>query len=290
MNSESPQNLTLNIIGAGKVGKTLGRLWACSHSFVIQDLLNRDPAHSAQAAAFIGTGRVVEHYDELRPAAVTLIASSDDQIADCCAKLANHGLLGPDSIVFHCSGALSSGILAQAAQHGAAIASAHPVASFAEPEETITRFQRVYCAMEGDSRAVRVLDGAFCAIGAVPVAIDGSAKTVYHAAAVFASNYVVTLLDIATRLYEKAGIDQATAYAMMQPLVEGSIGNVFRLGAAAALTGPIARGDSATVLRQHAALETLNARLAALYAELAGFTADLARQPNPLQDRLPLPG
>lgn len=291
MNTQSPRNpnlkLTLNIIGSGKVGQTLGRLWANSQTFAIQNLLNRDPAHSRQAAAFIGAGCAVEHYDALQPADVTLITTRDDQIADCCAKLGDHGLFGPDSIVFHCSGALPSGILAPAAQRGAAIASAHPVASFAEPEEMIARFRGVYCATEGDPRAVRVIDEAFGAIGAVPVMIDGSAKTVYHAAAVFASNYVVTLLDIAARLYEKSGIDRSTAYAMMQPLVEGSTGNVFRLGAAAALTGPIARGDAATVMRQHAALETLDAQIGALYAQLAGFTAVLARQPNPLQDWLP---
>ncbi len=278
---------TLNIIGCGKLGKTLGRLWADRQVFTIQDVLNREPQHSAQAIAFIGAGRAVAHYRELRPAQLTLIAASDDQIGACCEQLADSGMLDPASIVFHCSGALPCSVLIKASQHGAAIASAHPVASFAQPEQMLGHFQGTYCAIEGDAAALPALSQAFTTIGAIPVNIDGNAKTVYHAAAVFAANYVVTLLDIAAQLYEKAGIERSTAYAMMQPLVDGNISNVFRLGAAAALSGPVARGDAATVLRQHAALDALDAPLGALYRQLAGHTAQLAQRPDPFDDQPP---
>jgi len=279
--------LTLNIIGCGKLGKTLGRLWTDKGFFTVQDVLNRDAEHGAAAIAFMGAGRAIQSYRDLRAADVTLIGAIDDQIGDCCERLTESGVLGPTSIVFHCSGALPGSILEPAAKHGSSIASAHPVASFAEPAQMIGRFTGIWCAMEGDPVAVALLKDAFTSIGAVPVEIDGQAKTLYHAAAVFASNYVITLLDVAANLYEHAGIDRTTAYAMMRPLVEGSTDNVFRLGTAQALTGPVARGDAATVIRQHAALDALDAPLGTLYRQLAGFTARLAKQPDALAKQSP---
>jgi len=110
------------------------------------------------------------------------------------------------------------------------------------------------------------------------VPIDASAKTVYHAAAVFASNYLVTVLDAALRAYQAAGIPEPVARRMAQPLATESMANVFRLGAAAALSGPIARGDLATVARQQDAVERWDADTGALYRALVGPTVELARQ------------
>ena len=107
-------------------------------------------------------------------------------------------------------------------------------------------------------------------------AIDASAKTVYHAAAVFASNYLVTVLDAALRAYQAAGIPEAVARELARPLAQESLSNVFRMGAADALSGPIARGDFATVQRQQAAVSAWDAEAGALYAALVPPTAALA--------------
>lgn len=267
---------TLSIIGCGNVGKTLGRLWTANGTVVVHDVLNRSLESSARAVAFIGAGCPIVDYAKLRPADIFLIASPDDQIATCCAALADTGMLAPGNVVFHCSGALCSTELAPAVCQGALVASVHPIRSFADPEQVARSFSGTFCGAEGDAGAMTILDAMFSAIGATLVPIDASAKSIYHAAAVFASNYLVTLLDVALEAYAKSGIPRDTALKLMQPLVRETVDNVFRLGPADALSGPIARGDLATVVRQYRAVSMWSRRRGALYKLLGKLTAGIA--------------
>src|SRR5690606_16891095 len=107
--------------------------------------------------------------------------------------------------------------------------------------------------MEGDQRALDILSHLFSSIGAHCVPIERDAKVFYHAAAVFASNYLVTLLDTAIQTYARAGIPQDVAQKMMAALVRETAENVLRTSPEQALTGPIARGDMETVQRQYRA-------------------------------------
>ncbi len=275
MRNESLQK-TLNIIGCGKVGKTLGRLWSERRTFVVQDILNRSLDSGQRAVSFIRSGRAVSNHAGLRAADVYMIATADDQIAESCDALVRTGLVNPDSIVFHCSGALRADELASAIHAGAAVASIHPIRSFADPEQAVTQFPGTYCGTEGDPRALDLLHEAFIAIGARPISIDAEFKSVYHAAAVFASNYLVTLLDVALQAYVRAGIPPKTALQLMEPLVRGTVDNVFQFGPTEALTGPIARGDIATAVRQYRAVNAWDERHGALYKQLGKLTADIA--------------
>jgi predicted short-subunit dehydrogenase-like oxidoreductase (DUF2520 family) len=139
-------------------------------------------------------------------------------------------------------------------------------------------FDGTFCGVEGDPDALAVLNPAFEAIGARVVAIDARAKTVYHAASVFASNYLTTVLDAALRAYQAAGIPFDVARELARPLASETLANVFRLGPEAALSGPIARGDTATVARQQTAVTAWDPATGALYAALATATWDLARR------------
>lgn len=268
---------TLNIIGAGHVGRALGRLFAQRGVFDVQDVLARSPESAQRAVDFIGAGRAARDIGGLRQASVWMLAVGDDQIAPACAALAQAGLLA-GALVFHCSGAKSSAELDAAAQAGAAIASVHPIRSFADPQAVAAAFDGTFCGIEGDAKALALLGPAFEAIGARLVPIDAAAKTVYHAASVFASNYLVTVLDAALRAYQAAGIAPEVARELAAPLATETLSNVLRLGPEAALSGPVARGDMATVARQQAALSAWDAPTGALYAALAEATADLARR------------
>ncbi|NGZ83474.1 Rossmann-like and DUF2520 domain-containing protein [Duganella aceris] len=267
----------LNLIGAGHVGRVLGRLFARHGCFDIQQVLTRSAPSAQEAVAFVGAGDAVDGYAQLLPAAVHLLAVGDDQIAPACEALAQAVPLR-GSIVFHCSGALASDRLQAARDAGALVASVHPIRSFADPAAVAAQFTGTFCGVEGDAAALAVLTPALQAIGAQPVPIDASAKTVYHAAAVFASNYLVTVLDAALRAYQAAGIPEEVARRMAQPLAAESMANVFRLGAAAALSGPVARGDFATVARQQQAVGEWDAATGALYQALVPPTAELARR------------
>lgn len=264
----------LNLIGAGKVGRVLARLLAGS-GMLVQDVLTRSEASAREAVAFIGAGRAVASMDQLRPADIWLLAVSDDQIASVCAQLAAlYSLDG--NVVFHCSGAMASDAL-QAAP-GAYAASVHPVRSFADPAHVAQHFGGTFCGVEGDPRALAVLTPAMLAIGARVVPIDAAAKTVYHAASVFASNYLVTVMDAALRAYQAAGIPADVARALAAPLATETLANVLTMGPEAALTGPIARGDMAVVARQQAALAGWEAQTGQLYGALADATVRLAQR------------
>jgi predicted short-subunit dehydrogenase-like oxidoreductase (DUF2520 family) len=266
---------SLNIIGAGKVGRVLGRLFAASGSLDLRDVLTRSPASAADAVHFMGAGRAVDSLAQMGKADVWMLAVGDDQIEAACAQLAGApGLAG--ALVFHCSGAKSSAALAAAARAGALTASVHPIRSFADPGHVAQHFGGTFCGIEGDARALAVLGDALALVGARAVTIDAAAKTVYHAASVFASNYLVTVLDAALRAYRAAGISDEVARQLAAPLAAETLANVMRLGPEAALTGPIARGDVETVARQQAALDAWDDPSGQLYRALALATSELA--------------
>ena len=269
---------TLSIIACGKVGQTLARLWVQHSAIQLQDILNTTIASSTRAVAFIGAGRVASDYADLQAADIFLIAAPDDQIAACCTALANSGRLSAGNIVFHCSGALPASILASASRQGAAVASVHPIRSFAVPEKVVANFAGTYCSVEGEPAALDMLQPLFKAIGAQTVTIHGDNKVLYHAGAVFASNYLVTLMDTAVQAYGKAGIPPDVALKMMATLVRETTENVLQLGPEQALTGPIARGDVATVVRQYRAVNNWYQRYGRLYKQMGKLTAELARR------------
>jgi len=268
---------TLNIIGCGRVGRTLGRLWTDAGVFRVQDILNRSPGSAARAVDFVGAGTAVRDCASLRHADVCMISVADDSIAECCGTLAGSGRLRAGSVVFHCSGGLSSTVLSAASQHGALAASVHPLKSFADPSVAVDSFPGTFCGLEGDAAAVDLLRAAFQHIGAETFAVDAELKAVYHAATVVASNYLVALLDVALRAGGQAGLPRAMALKLIAPLVRGTVDNVFRLDTTAALTGPIARGDHALVQRHCEALRSWDPDVERLYRELGKVALELSR-------------
>ncbi len=272
----TPHTMRLTILGAGRLGKTLARVLNAKGAVTIADILNRSQASSQRAADFIGAGRAVDAFDQLMPAAVFLLAVPDDQIAMCSKQLAASGRAGPGSVVFHCSGALNSGILNAVAATGAAVASIHPIRSFADPETVAASFAGTCCGMEGDPEAMAILTPLLALTGARLIPIRAESKTLYHAAAVFASNYLVSVLSVAQQAYVAAGIPAEVALELITPLALETVENVGRLGPASALTGPIARGDTATVACQLQGVQQWDAAYGNLYEQLAAATSRLA--------------
>jgi predicted short-subunit dehydrogenase-like oxidoreductase (DUF2520 family) len=267
---------TLNVIGSGRVGRTLARVWALNGVFAIGDVFDQTQATSLDAVAFIGSGRAVGALNDMRGADVWMLTPPDDQIVACGRALAASGLLKTGNIVFHCSGALPSRDLA-AVIAGTTVASVHPLKSFVDPAHAAQTFDGTYCATEGDAAALAVLTPAFERIGAHVSEIDPAFKTIYHAASVMVCNYLTSLMEVGLRSYEKSGFKRDDALRMMEPLVRETLDNVFRLGTAEALTGPIARGDHAVVAKQIDALGAWDPRTAAIYKHLGAVAVELAR-------------
>jgi predicted short-subunit dehydrogenase-like oxidoreductase (DUF2520 family) len=271
---------TLNLIGAGHVGRVLARLFAQSGAFTVQDVLTRSQASAQAALAFIGAGNAAPDLAAMRRADAWMLAVGDDQIVPVARQLAARADLD-DALVFHCSGAKAADALAVASARGALAASVHPVRSFADPATVAALFAGTFCGIEGEPQALARLEPALAAIGARPVRIASAGKTVYHAAAVFASNYLVTVMDAALRAYEAAGVPPEVARELAAPLATETLANVLRLGPGEALSGPIARGDADTVARQQAALDAWDRPTGDTYRALATATWALARRRLP---------
>lgn len=268
---------TLNIIGPGRVGRSLGALLQRAGLCMVQDVLSAEIATAESAASFIGAGRAVRVLRDMRAADVWLLTPPDAAIAQVATALAAAGQLRKDDVVFHCSGSQPSSLLAPLAEKGAFIASVHPLKSFADPAMAVQTFKGTYCAVEGDAEALKQLTPLFGQLGAQVTVIDAAGKTLYHAASVLVCNDLTALMEAGLRAYERAGIERDTAQKMMEPLVRETLNNVFALGTTRALTGPVARGDADVLARQLAALNTLDPRIADAYRALNHIALDLAR-------------
>lgn len=272
---DSPM-LSLTIIGAGRVGRTLGRLWHQGQHLSVRDILNSSRDSAEAASAFIGAGRACASYAELRPADIILISVPDDQISQCCEELVTSGAVAAETIVFHVSGARPSSLLNAVHGADAFVASVHPMASFADPALSVSSFSGTWCVAEGDADALDVLSEVFRAAGASVLTIHPAHKPVYHAAGVMVSNYVVALLETGMRSFAHAGIARDSAMLLCEPMVRGVVENVFRLGTHEALTGPVMRGDVDTVRAHLQALDAWDDDVAGLYRVLGQAALRLA--------------
>ena len=299
---------TLNLIGAGRVGQTLGRLWAQTGVFAVQDVLTRSPASAQAACEFIGAGAPAQSLGVMRHANVWLIATTDAQIAASAAALAAHAaqglllasasparqmglvnaapptgpaVLAPSATAFHCSGALGADQLAPLSALGWQVASAHLILSFANAEAACAQFAGTPCALEGDTAARALLQVAFTAIGAPCFEVRSQDKLLYHAAAVFATNFLPVLQSVAEDAWRATGVPEALLPHLRASLLNNAVSNITRLGPQGALTGPAARGDTAAIARQAAAVGAWDDKAGAAYAALSALALRLASHTPP---------
>jgi hypothetical protein len=273
---------TLNLVGAGRVGQTLARLWSEAGVFEVQDVLTTSMASAKAACDLMGAGTPVQSVDDMRHAEFWLIATPDAQIAAAASALAATGAgaitpsaRGQACIAFHCSGALSADQLAPLAQRGWQTASAHPILSFTSPETACAQFVGTPCALEGEAAACTRLQSAFGAIGAHCFGIRGQDKQLYHAGAVFATNFVPVMQSIAEDAWRASGVPEALLAHLRASLLQNAVTNITRLGPQGALTGPAARGDVAAIARQAAVVQAWDAPAGAAYTALSALALRL---------------
>ncbi len=206
---------------------------------------------------------------------VVLLAVPDDAVARVASELAEEGEAMPGAVVLHLSGALPSAVLAPLRDRGYAAASLHPLQTVAAPERGAEMLRGITFAFEGEDAARPAAEEIVGAAGGRMISVPAAAKPEYHAACVFASNYVVASAAVAARLLSRtAGIPEPEALAALLPLVEGARANLERWGLPRALTGPVARGD-VEVIRRH--LGALDGPTRALYCAQAREALRLAR-------------
>jgi predicted short-subunit dehydrogenase-like oxidoreductase (DUF2520 family) len=271
---------TLNILGCGRVGSTLGYLWRAQGVFLIQDVHNASAASAYQAVQFMGAGRPVQRLCDMQPADIWMVAVPDGQIASVVEQLAQHLKGIRSTTVFHCSGALSSAelqVLKSMQNTGLQIASAHCILSFSAPSSAVTQFAGTPCALEGDAAATQMLQPAFEAIGANCFDLAAKDKVLYHAAAVFATNFLPVLQVVAADLWQSTGMPKDLIAPLNASLLQKAVQNIAAQGAAKALTGPAARGDTELVAFQGAAVADWHAQAGAAYAALSELASQIAK-------------
>lgn len=255
---------TVAVIGAGAVGRTLGRLLERA-GYPLGGVVCRSEGRAREAAGFIGGGRPsVDAEAAAREAGIVLLCVPDEAIEPMARRLRTGAL------VIHTSGLLPASVLAPC---GGRVGAIHPLRSFADPAASARAFAGTFCFYEGEEP--RTLERLVRDCGGRPVAVRADRKPLYHAGAVFASNYAVVIFEAALRLLEEAGVDRALATEPLAALMEGTLANLRAAGPAGALTGPIARGEALPV-ETHLRSIT-DPQLAALYKALGRMTLEVAQ-------------
>jgi len=220
------------IFGAGKVGRALAR--------------------AARAAAVTVTLRARRKGWPSRPidADLLILAVRDGELASQAAALAERGLIGHRRrhvAVVHCAGALAAEILSPLRAKRVAIGKLHPLLSFADRRQP-PPLSGGYASISGDPAAVRLARRLARRLGLRPCSEQLDAAR-YHAAAALVANGASALAALGAMLLEQAGASPAATGAMLGPLLRSVGHNLEQLGPLEALTGPVRRGDSATVAK-----------------------------------------
>jgi len=267
----------LSIVGPGRVGTAIGVL-AAGAAWPVIAIGGRDRDKTTQAAQRIGEHvRACSMAEAARCGHIVFITVSDGAIEPVCNNIARQNGFNCNSIVVHCSGVLSSDIRSSARDScRCLVGSMHPLQTFATVDSACAKLKGIYCFCEGDKEGLPVIENLAKSIGMIPVHICSSSKVLYHAAAVFACNYLVTLMDAAIETANLAKIDRSTAWSAFVPLVVSTIENISEIGPERALTGPISRGDIRTIARHIEKLELVEPSLASMYRAMARHAVDIA--------------
>jgi predicted short-subunit dehydrogenase-like oxidoreductase (DUF2520 family) len=268
------------------VGQTLARLLHDHGACLIQDLKGLDEAEAQRAAAFIQAGRPVGAIEEMRPADLWMFTVPDSRIAKLAVEVASAPSMreqrsAQPTVAFHCSGFFPASALGPLRELGWQLASVHPVLTFADPKTAVAHFRGTPCGLEGDEDALQVLRQLVSAIGGHGFPVLSERKALYHAAAVFASNFTVVLQAIAREAWAASGVPDDVAINIQESLIHATVENVLSLGSEA-ITGPAARGDTHVVEHQWAEVSRWHPHAGAVYQELSLLARRLAQQQSTL--------
>jgi predicted short-subunit dehydrogenase-like oxidoreductase (DUF2520 family) len=260
---------TLSIVGAGRVGRTLGKRLR-ERAWRIGAVVTRSAATSRAAVRVIGAGTPFAFGGSVgihphgkrrapgRPSAldltaifaadVILLCTADDDLPALVRTLAKlGGARCKGKIILHTSATLYRTVLAPLARCGAATGSLHPMQAFSG--KVIPNLGGVIFGVEGDPKARRMAQSIGKSLGGIPVIIATRDKPIYHAAAVMAAGSTYPAIEAGVQLLMRIGFTRARAMQTLVPLIRQIFDNIERIGPQAAWTGPLSRGDYAIVAR-----------------------------------------
>ena len=214
-----------------------------------------------------------------KAADIVVLAVRDEAIAQAARYIVQHQGAGPNSVLLHCAGALPPGeVLGAERPHVRGCGMLHPLHSFVAGEEVVApkTLRGVVFAVSGDEAGQAAAQLLCDALGGVALPLAGDQQAAYHAAAVMAAGHVAALIDVAAHVLANIGLHRPDAEKALAGLTRSVVDNIERFGLPAALTGPFARGDGATVARHVAGLAAISAEAEAVYRALGPSALDLA--------------
>ena len=281
---------TVSIIGAGRVGQTIA-MRLRKLGWRIGAIVTRSSASARAAVRIIGAG--TPHSTLTRDALdadVIVMSVPDDALANVAHQLSRIGgarfrKKSWEKIILHTSGALDSRVLAPLARLGARTGSMHPMQTFSG--RSAPRLDGVIFSIEGAPAARRAAQKIARSLGATPVIIKGDDKPAYHASGTVVAGHALALVESATQMLLKIGFTRRGASQALLPLIRQMLDNYERLGPRAAWTGPLSRGDYATIAKHVKAMRRFPSEFRDAYAALALLSARvLADKRAPAKKRL----
>jgi predicted short-subunit dehydrogenase-like oxidoreductase (DUF2520 family) len=277
---------TVSIVGAGRVGRALGRRLH-ELGWHVGGVTGRSISTARAAVRAIGAGQPLDApTHQVLNSRVVLITTPDRAIESVAKNLAQ---LGGDEwsgkVVLHTSGSLDSCVLRSLAAVGAATGSMHPMQTFSS--QNIPDLANCIFGIDGSPAALQAARKMIRQMGGVPVRLSGANKAAYHAAGSFACVYVLALMETATRLLMTQGFKRRQAMRALLPLTRQTLDNFERVGPLAAWTGPLSRGDFSTIERHVKALADFEPEYLEAYKTLSRLSVEiLAAQPGAMARRL----
>ena len=264
--------LEIGFIGAGTVGTALATRLS-QKGARITAASSRSLISAERLASSLPHCHAYSSPQEVADVAELIFITTPD---DAIAEVANEVHWHPGESVVHCSGAHSLDILKPINQAGANVGSFHPLQTFADINQAVENLPGSTFAIEAEEPLLSTLKELTSLLDGNWIELKPGDKVVYHAAAVFACNYMVTLVELATDLWQTFGVPQKEATKALIPLLRGTVNNINNIGLPDCLTGPISRGDLGTISKHLTALEDKNPSLLAAYKQLGLHTIPIA--------------
>jgi predicted short-subunit dehydrogenase-like oxidoreductase (DUF2520 family) len=264
--------IKVGFIGAGTVGTALAyRLSSAGYNIVIT--ASRTFTSAEKLAHLVGNCRAVDNIQAVaNEADFVFITTPDSAIGQVASQIKWRFA----QYVVHCSGADSTAVLQPAKNLGAVVGAFHPLQTFAGVKQAIDNIPGSTFAVEAEEPLRSVLNEMARRLGGYSIELKPEDKVLYHASAVMACNYLVTLVKLSTDLWHSFGVSRPEAVRALMPLLKGTLNNLENIGIPDCLTGPIARGDIGTVQKHLAALDQVDSTVADTYRKLGLLTVPVA--------------
>ncbi len=269
---DTVKSFKIGFIGAGKVASGMGTALYQS-GFNVASVSSRSPVSTRKLSSLIQGSKPCNSSQEVVDMCdLVFITTPDMEIYRVVSSLN----WKPGQMVVHTSGADSKDILSNAETSGAFTGVFHPLQTLANTKSAGYLLKGSSITIEADEPLLSTLKAIASTLGAYPLELKPEARILYHASAVFISNYAITLADIASRLWQIFGYDRNTAMQALTPLLKGAVSNLENIGLPHSLTGPISRGDVTTILKHVEALKSADPQILTAYQALGINTVNTA--------------